>query len=112
MEGQDQQWLPPRAGQEGPQFQPQPPVRPTTPGQATAALVLGIVAALQIFPPVTGTLAIVFGVLSRKRIAESGGRLQGAGMALAGILTGVAGLVIWLVFLVLVLTGVIDVDLS
>jgi hypothetical protein len=67
---------------------------PSTNGSAVASLVLGIVGLLTcgytfFIAPV---LAVVLGVKARRQIRESG--QQGAGMALAGIITGVIGLVI------------------
>jgi cyclophilin family peptidyl-prolyl cis-trans isomerase len=59
----------------------------STNGMSIAALVLGIVP----FIPIVGSiLAIVFGGLARGQIAKSGGRQGGRGMALAGMILGVA----------------------
>jgi Domain of unknown function (DUF4190) len=44
-------------------------------------------------------LGIIFGFVSRAQIKNSGGSQKGAGMAIAGIITGLA----WLVVLVLVI---------
>jgi hypothetical protein len=68
--------------------------QPSTNGSAVASLVLGIVGMLTcgytfFIAPV---LAVVLGVTARRQIRESG--QQGDGMALAGIITGVIGLVI------------------
>lgn len=59
-------------------------------GKATAALVLGIASVplfflLGIFP----ILAIIFGLLARKEIKASGGRLGGKGKATAGLVLGI-----------------------
>jgi hypothetical protein len=67
---------------------------PSTNGSAVASLVLGIVGLLTcgytfFIAPV---LAVVLGVKARRQIRESG--QQGDGMALAGIITGVIGLVV------------------
>jgi hypothetical protein len=68
--------------------------QPSTNGSAVASLVLGIVGVLTcgytfFIAPV---LAVVLGVKARRQIRESG--QQGDGMALAGIITGVIGLVV------------------
>jgi hypothetical protein len=68
-------------------------VAPKTDGMAIASLVLGILSITCI--GLIGTiLAVVFGILSRKKIKESGGALKGEGLALAGIILGIAGAVI------------------
>lgn len=61
---------------------------------AVASMVLGIVG---IFPFyflgwLLGTLAVFFGVKAKRQIRQSGGRLQGDGMATAGIVTGAIGI--------------------
>jgi Domain of unknown function (DUF4190) len=58
-------------------------------GMAVAALVLGI--AGFVFCPVTlisGPLAVVFGYMGRRKIAESNGALEGDGFCTAGIILG------------------------
>jgi hypothetical protein len=56
-------------------------------GKATASLVLGLTSVLcNVF---TGLLAVVFGLLALLDISRSGGRLQGKGFAVTGILLGV-----------------------
>jgi hypothetical protein len=57
-----------------------------TAGKAVAALVCGIVG-LFVCAPV-GIAAIILGNQARTEIAGSGGRLQGDGMALAGLIMG------------------------
>jgi len=65
-------------------------------GLATASLVTGI-ASLVCCGLVTGIPAIVMGLVSRNRIARSSGALGGRGMAMAGVILGVAGSVFWTV---------------
>ena len=65
----------------------QQPSLPQVSGKATASLVLGIFFFL--FP--AAVLAIIFGHLSRSEIKRSGGRLAGAGRALAGLILGYTG---------------------
>jgi len=64
-------------------------------GGAVASLVLGLVG---LFTPcgLVGLLAIVFGVMARSSIEQSGGRLWGGGLALAGIVLGIVGAGLWL----------------
>ena len=78
-------------------FQPQ-----TTPGSATAALILGICAIL-VCPIICAPLALVYGNKARNEIDGSGGRLGGRGMATAGIVLGWIGValavlsIIWVI---------------
>jgi hypothetical protein len=65
-------------------------------GLATASLVTGIVSVV-CCGLVTGIPAIVMGLISRNRIARSAGALGGRGMAVAGVVLGVAGSVFWTV---------------
>ncbi|MBI2677721.1 MAG: DUF4190 domain-containing protein [Candidatus Koribacter versatilis] len=64
-----------------------------TSGKAVASLILALSNGLFMFfcfP--LAILAVVFGHISRSEIAKSAGRLKGAGMALAGLIIGYAGL--------------------
>jgi hypothetical protein len=63
-------------------------------GLATASLVTGI-ASMLCCGLFTGILAIVMGVVSRRRIAASAGTLGGRGLATAGVALGIAGSVVW-----------------
>lgn len=74
----------------------QPGESPRTSGKALASLIMGLANGLFMFfffP--LAILAIVFGHISRAEIAKSGGRLKGAGMALAGLILGYASLTIF-----------------
>ncbi len=102
----DGRWYPPE--QSPGLAQPVPPTPYGTPGgyagppetdtQATVSLVIGIAGL------VTGWLcciayfvspvAIYLGYASKKRIAESDGRLKGTGMATAGFVLGIIGTVL------------------
>jgi hypothetical protein len=75
-----------------------------TAGKAVAALVSGIVG-LAVCAPV-GIAAVVLGNQARGEIAASGGRVQGEGMARAGVIMGwiavglmIFGLVVFVVVL-------------
>ncbi|MCK5890637.1 MAG: DUF4190 domain-containing protein [Aeromicrobium sp.] len=78
-----------------------------TNGKAIASLVLGIVS-LFCFGLITGILAIVFSRLATQEIESSQGTQTGAGMAKAGLIMGIIGLVLWAAYLLLVLTGALD----
>jgi hypothetical protein len=67
-----------------------------TDGRATASLVLGILS-LVCTGFLTGIPAIVLGVMSRRDIERSDGAKAGAGLALAGIITGSIGTLLSLV---------------
>ncbi len=69
----------------------QAPAKAPGKGMAVASLVLGIVSML-CFPPVTGTLGIVFGAVARTKGNKSP-------MTIAGIICGAVGIVLWIVML-------------
>ena len=68
---------------------PGPPQSPKTNGMAIASLVLGILW----FAGVGAVLAVIFGFVGRKKIEESQGRQTGGGLAIAGIVLGIVGVV-------------------
>jgi Domain of unknown function (DUF4190) len=87
-----------------PAYRPAPPAVQTTNGLSIASLVLGIVWVAGI----GAILAVIFGFIARKQIRESGGRQGGSGMALAGIIlgfVGIAGLILWIVIVVAVVNN-------
>lgn len=79
---------------------------PSNSGKAIMALVCGIVSILGSFLCCAIALpaavaAVVLGILARREISESAGYERGAGMALAGIITGAIGAalcVAWILF--------------
>ena len=79
-----------------PQYRNQAP----TDGLAVAALVAGI-AGFFICPLVAGILAIIFGYMARRNIAESGGALGGDSFATAGIILGFIQLAVTLIIVVI-----------
>jgi len=94
------------AWQQGQWQQPQPgvyhvPQVSTTNGLSVAALVLGLagLATFWLFavPPV---LALIFGILGLGQIRRSGGREQGDGMAIAGIVLGSIGIVFFVIMVI------------
>lgn len=88
-------WLnvPPASSQQSPQYPPQAqPYRPYQPpktdGGAIASMVLGIASFVLCLSFLAGIPAVILGHISRSKIKKSMGRLQGNGMALAGLILG------------------------
>ena len=73
-----------------------PPAARRTPGKAIAALVCGILSLL-IAGILLGAIAIGLGLVARKEIKQDPA-LGGDRMALAGVITGAIGAVVWVVF--------------
>lgn len=79
---------PPSYPQSTPQYAPPPqnygyaapPMAPATSGWAIASLICGIIG--------FSILAIIFGYVGRSEIKNSGGRITGDGLALAGLIIG------------------------
>ena len=77
------------------------PAAGRTDSLAIAALVVGLIAPFgAMFDGVPGvimgTIAVVLGLISRRRIKRSGGTLTGGGLALAGLIVGACGIVLGL----------------
>lgn len=101
-----QGWDPPSQAQPQQQsYTPQPPVQGQgqTPGDATAALVLGIVGLL--FCVIAAIPAIVLGNRAKKQIDANPGAFGGRGLAQAGVILGWVAVVLWTLFLLLVVVG-------
>ena len=82
------------------------PAQAATSGMAIGALVCGILSLLCC--AVAGPAAIVLGVMARKEIASSGGRIGGSGMALAGIIMGSIGTALaalWIVVQIIIVAA-------
>jgi hypothetical protein len=75
---------------------------------AIVSLVLGILGLPCCMFFVLGIAAVVTGLIGRKQIRESQGRLKGDGMALAGIVLGVVAVMFALVYYILIATGVVE----
>ena len=85
------------------QPQPQPPSAGTN-GKAIASLVLGIVgltAIFCVFPGVASVLAIIFGHMARNEI-DAGSGQEGRGMAVAGFVMGIIGVVVTALWIILI----------
>lgn len=79
--------------------QPGVPVGSATNQKATWALILGILGPFccGIF---TAIPALILGIVARKEIDASGGSQTGRGMAIAGIILGIVGIVVSVLFIV------------
>ena len=127
----DGKWYPP-----APQQPPAPPAPPAPPtfqapgsppayyapagpkndGMSIAALVCGIsglatlvLCGIGIVPAILG---VVFGIIGKKKVEQSGGALQGRGMALAGAICGAVAVGLFLIWLVLLIIGAFNSDSS
>lgn len=91
-----------------PPLPPQPPQYPPAPGseQPTklplVSLIFGLVALVQCIPVIAGVVAIVTGVMGRKKARQQGAP---TGMATAGIWLGVIGIVITIIWVIVLLAG-------
>jgi Domain of unknown function (DUF4190) len=70
-----------------------------TNGLAVAALVCGVAQIMA--GPLTGIPAIILGHIARSRIRQTGE--QGAGLALAGLILGYVGLVLFIILVIAVI---------
>lgn len=68
-----------------------------TSGKAIASLVLGIIS-LFLFGVIAGVLAIIFGVQARNQ-TEADPTVGGRGLATAGMILGIIGVVLWAIIL-------------
>jgi hypothetical protein len=88
----------------GQQYSPPPPPGHQN-GLGTAGMVLGIIALVLFFTIlvglICGVLAIIFGVIGRKRARE--GLATNGGNATAGLVTGIIAVVITLLFAAIVI---------
>ena len=75
---------------------------------AIISLVLGILGVPCCAFFVLGIAAVVTGLLARRQIAESQGRLKGSEMATAGLVLGVIFMIVAAVYWILILTGAVN----
>jgi hypothetical protein len=74
-------------------------------GMAIASMVLGIISYVFMFPLIFGIgpmIGLALGLQARKNIAASAGRMEGEGFASAGIILGLSGLILSLLFWIFV----------
>ena len=121
----DGKWYPPAPQPQQPPAPPgygapQPayyaPAGPKNDGMSIAALVCGISAIHTLFlcgiGIVPAILGVVFGIIGKKKVEQSGGALQGRGMALAGAICGAVAVGLFLIWLVLLVIGAFNSDSS
>lgn len=72
---------------------------PRTDGLAIASLIVGILSLL-CCGVILGPVAAIMGFIARNRIAQSGGAVGGGGLAMAGLILGVVGFLLWIVILI------------
>jgi predicted acyltransferase len=70
---------------------------PKADGSAIASLVCGIVGLFCFIPAI---VAIVLGASSKRRIDQSNGQLTGGGMATAGLVLGIVGVALGVIYVV------------
>jgi hypothetical protein len=121
----DGKWYPPAPQPQQPPAPPgygapQPayyaPAGPKNDGMSIAALVCGIsglatlvLCGIGIVPAILG---VIFGIIGKKKVEESGGALQGRGMALAGAICGAVAIGLFLIWLLLLVIGAFNSDSS
>lgn len=98
---QPQQYNQPYYDQQYPQYYEQP--QDNSRGFAIASLILGIVSFF-CCGSVCSILGLIFGIISRKR------KPQNNGMATAGIVLSIIALVLWAVYMIAVVAGIIELD--
>lgn len=96
--GQPQQY-PGQAQAYPAQAQQYPAAPPPTDGKAVASLVLGIVSIFLCLGIFSGIPAVILGHISLSNIRKSMGRIQGSGMATAGLVMGYIGIAFGLLIL-------------
>jgi hypothetical protein len=69
---------------------------PRTDGLAIASLIVGILSLL-CCGFLLGPAAAIMGFISRNRITASGGAVGGGGLAMAGLILGVVGFLLWVI---------------
>jgi hypothetical protein len=117
---QPQQQPPPQWQQQQPQWGEQqhpqqwqgPGGSGGTSGLAIASLILGIVSlpmgCFAAFGLLCSVPAVITGVMARRNIRDSGGRVGGDGLALAGIITGGLGIAWALLWTILIIIGTVN----
>jgi hypothetical protein len=78
-----------------------------TNGKAVASMVVGIVSIVSCYLGVlVGPVAIVLAVMAKKDLKANPETQAGAGMATAGLITGIVGAVLWLAVDALIVVGI------
>jgi hypothetical protein len=111
--GEQSQWQSEWQRRPEPQWQqPAPPQShegwvppPRTPGQAYAAMILGIIGLFPLCPVILSVIALILGFTAKNEIDRSNGQLGGSGIAMAGIVTGAIGTAFYLLIFLVVLAA-------
>lgn len=74
-------------------------------GLAVAALVLGIIGVIVAPFAIPEILALIFGLVALSQIRQSSGTLGGRGLAIAGVSLGAVGIAIFVIWLIVTITG-------
>jgi uncharacterized protein DUF4190 len=75
---------------------------PRTPGQAYAAMILGIVGLFPVCPVILSIVGLILGIVAKNEIDRSGGQLGGRGIAMAGIILSAVGIALYALFFIAV----------
>jgi hypothetical protein len=89
--------------------------RPKASGKAITSLVLGIVSIVPCCAVgvIFGVISIILGNAANREIAASNGTQSGAGLARAGVITGVIGVVVCVLYWILVFAyGSVDLNVN
>ena len=104
----------PQQNYQQPQYPPQGQPNPyyaqypqQTDSNAVVSMILGIVSFALCLGFLTGIPAVILGHISRSKIAKSGGRLKGDGMALAGLIMGYCSFVFILFFAAIFIPNIV-----
>jgi hypothetical protein len=99
--------VPPTYGGQTPQYSyaGMPSDPPSRSGKALAGFILGLASILLFITIVVPVLALIFGLLGAKDIKKSAGRLKGMGLARAGWILGLLGLLAGVLVIVIAAVG-------
>jgi hypothetical protein len=87
------------------------PVKATS-GYAVTALIMGILSVIPYLNLITFILAIIFGSLGIKAVNREPHRLQGKGMAIAGLVLGIVFGLLWVIVIMAATVFVLVQDLG
>ena len=82
-------------------FQPPPAAGGPSQGLAIGSLVCGVLSCLCCVSILTGPAGLIMGFIAKKKADEDPAHYGGRGMALAGMITGALGIVLFIVMIVL-----------
>ena len=85
---------------QNPSFQP-PPVAAPSQGLAIGALVCGVLSCLCCVSILTGPAGLIMGFIAKKKADEDPAHYGGRGLALAGMITGGIGILLFIVLIIM-----------